>query len=861
MGEPTASNSCVSKKSGGKMAIRGDVLATGLLLAVTLLIGGAGVNYPMLQMILGLVAIGVAGYYALRPAPFTVELGRPALLLLGACFALPLLQLIPLPPILWHALPGRSGARELDALLGWTMWRPLTLDVEGTIRAILVLIPGAVAFIGFLRLSPPDRLKMLYLIPAFALLSGLLGIIQAASGGGFTPFASGHAGYPIGLFVNRNHQAVAMLGAMPVTAALAALRIRSGRAPGMTIAIALSALAIFAVVVLATTSRMGLVLLAPTLLAALAIMFVGQSLGRRTLPALLIVAALFITIWLAGGLARTFQRFAGLSDIRLDYWTDVKWALGHYGLAGTGIGTFVPVHKSAESLETVSTSLLNHAHNDYIELLLEGGIPAAILIAAFFCLLGAAIWRRQRDAAAGKTQLLAIAALVGIVDVLLFSLVDYPLRMPAISVAFALLVVVVLPDRESATALVKSSRRGAKVRQHPAILGASFAGLAAIAMVVVQAGVSNRLLIANAPDYAAQWAPWSTEARERQATAALLNDWDSGKAAIAAAAALRRSPINAPAIRTVGILAGLSGYDASSAKLLQMAAVLGWRDAITNLWALEGALNTGDATKAAQRAEALFRQNALVGQATGMLLRSPNAAPAVALLIQQLRQKPDWRRSFLRSADQLPADAVPRFQLLIMALNRTDAPATFDEAQPLMERLRESGQRGAQRALWRSLFRDSFVANGGFENTETTLGPELPKDWQIGTDDLSTLSIDHPGARGSATALRSVNSRIGVPLLAQYLLLDPGDYKLTFSARGTGGTVRWELRCDQSGQEQHGDFPLATDSQWRSMTAVLPVPNQNCASQRLSFQLLGDNQNATVWLDNVALSQRRLTRQ
>ena len=57
--------------------------------------------------------------------------------LMAAILILPLLQLVPLPPSVWQALPGRELPAQIDASLGLNIWRPLTLDIEGTVRAVL----------------------------------------------------------------------------------------------------------------------------------------------------------------------------------------------------------------------------------------------------------------------------------------------------------------------------------------------------------------------------------------------------------------------------------------------------------------------------------------------------------------------------------------------------------------------------------------------------------------------------------------------------------------------------------------------------------------------------------------------------
>lgn len=850
---------CVGEDLGELMT---DTLAfrvTGGLLALTLAIGGAGLTFPSLQVVLGLASLAAAAFYVARPAPTPVGLARPALLLLGALFALPLLQLIPLPPLIWTQLPGRENAAELDRLLGWTLWRPWSLDVEGTIRSLLVLIPSAVIFVGCVRLRMEDRVRLLWIVLGFALFGALLGIAQFASGGRLTPFVSAHVGYPVGLFVNRNHQAVFLLAAgIPLAAALGALRLAQGKARAATMLTALSAIAMFAITVIATTSRMAFLLLPLVLGVALTLLFLRQSIGRLVLPSMLALAAVTLLIAFNGGFGQTLARFSSFHDARFDYFADVQWALGHYGLAGTGIGTFVPVHKSAESLASITPSILNHAHNDFVELLLEGGMAAALLLLAFFGLVGVAVWRTVKASEGRRSRALSLAGATGIAVILLFSLVDYPLRMPAIGATFALQLALLLPSAPAA-APVASARSAAKPGERIR-RGVAFIALGCAAALMLQAGISSLLLNRDKPDLAAKWAPWSTEAKDRLATRALLVDRDPRAASGFARSALHLSPLDAPAIRTMGLLADRAGATERSFGLMRMAVGLGWRDPITNLWAIDTARRSNEADVAVQRAEALYRQHQYLPAATAALLQPPIASRATAMIVRDLSSNPDWRRGFLQSANQLPAEVIPAFVRLVMQLNRTSAPATLEEARPLMQRLSTSASATLQQPLWQSLHARALVANGGFGRTTTFRGPELPSDWDMSDEDISALSIDRPGVGGTGNALRLYGPRRDVPLIAQHMMLKPGTYTLAFQMRAEAGSpriARWRLRCLETGADVASTIPVQGDSRWRSQQTEFAVPKEYCATQRLAFELSAPKGAGAVWIDNVILTTRR----
>src|SRR6476469_2124436 len=532
-----------------------DFQITAGLLAMAMAVGGAGDTFPLLEMLLELCALATLGYFAVTRRSWTLNLEtRLALLLLGLMLLLPLLQLIPLPPAVWQRIPGRESAVRLDQLMGWSMWRPLSLDVEGTISSFLELLVPAAFFVGSIFLSLQERVRLLWIVIAFALLSALLGVAQLVSGGSLTPYPSSHTGYPVGLFVNRNHNAALLLMAIPLVGTLAAIQLVRGK-PRLPVTLATaSAFVVFSIVVLGTTSRGGLLLLPLALAAGLWLLIRRQSAGQVGLPALVTLGAAALVLILNGGVTRTLTRFSSLQDDRLNYWQDIGWALKHYGPAGTGYGTFVPVFQSAESLESVGPLYINHAHNDFLEVLLEGGLPAAFLLLAFLALIALALLRGSK-AKSAERPLINLGAVAGILLVMLFSLVDYPLRMPAVSGPFALLVVVLLPTRVSQQANGRDLAIVERTRPKVTVVVSRLAMLLlliAAAVVVIQAGVSASAVLSSHYREAARIAPWSTRAHEREATAELMRLDDT--AAVAGRQAIKLSPINAASIRTLCLL-------------------------------------------------------------------------------------------------------------------------------------------------------------------------------------------------------------------------------------------------------------------------------------------------------------------
>jgi O-antigen ligase len=129
-----------------------------------------------------------------------------------------------------------------------------------------------------------------------------------------------------------------------------------------------------------------------------------------------------------------------------DLGEDLRWPVAGVTLRaaqanlplGTGIGTFVPVYQAAAPRTLVFDRYVNHAHDDWLELWLEAGIPALALAVGFFMWLGSAGLRAWRATASNLDGHFARAGSIAIGLLMLHSFVDYPLRSAAIMTIFAL---------------------------------------------------------------------------------------------------------------------------------------------------------------------------------------------------------------------------------------------------------------------------------------------------------------------------------------------------------------------------------------------------------------------------------------
>src|ERR1700719_128847 len=88
------------------------------------------------------------------------------------------------------------------------------------------------------------------------------------------------------------------------------------------------------------------------------------------------------------------EEYTSVDESRWSLWKDTARLIGGHPLLGSGLGTFPVAFTRVQS--TFLGKFVNHAHNDYLELATDLGIPAAVL---FFGSTGALLVRVARKAA------------------------------------------------------------------------------------------------------------------------------------------------------------------------------------------------------------------------------------------------------------------------------------------------------------------------------------------------------------------------------------------------------------------------------------------------------------------------------
>ena len=384
----------------------------------------------------------------LRPA-------RQLLWLIIAALAVVALQLIPLPASLWPHLGGREQLAEGYRVLGLAVpYRPLSLAPYNALSTLLALLPAIAMFCAIVRLKAyrPHWLILALLAGAFGGI--LLGALQVSSPDPRTSpwylYRQSSFGFPAGFFANVNNMGMLLVICLPFLAALA-VSARGGSKQRYSVALVLSAAAALVLIVGIALSRSlaGFGLVAPVLFAsALIIVPIKSALRRRLVAA---AAALFIAAAGVLVVSPIGERTLGTStsvQSRMESMSTTARAALDFLPFGSGLGTFQGVYRLYEDPDRVNAVRMNHAHNDYLELLLELGLPGALLIAAFLAWWAVAAWRAWRYPDAGP---FARAASIATAALLAHSLVEFPLRTAALSACFAMGLALLVERRPRAT--------------------------------------------------------------------------------------------------------------------------------------------------------------------------------------------------------------------------------------------------------------------------------------------------------------------------------------------------------------------------------------------------------------------------
>jgi O-antigen ligase len=263
---------------------------------------------------------------------------------------------------------------------------------------------------------------------------------------------------PYGPFVSRNALATWLAMAVPIVVGYAVARDRSDRRPNVGLAARLEAMdstqmwlaaaaCLMTGAVFTVMSRAGIVAIAAGVVAFVAVARTRMRRGRTAVWAAGIVGALVVIALMFGNFGALAVRLQGSTDAgewgRPAIWRDTWRMTQDFWIAGVGAGAFEKGMLLYQQGSRVF--FFNQAHDEYLQILAEGGlmlaVPAAIAVVSGAALIAS---RMRSD----RTPIFWVraGAIAAIVAVAVQNIFDTGLRTPANGVLFAVIAAIAVHE-------------------------------------------------------------------------------------------------------------------------------------------------------------------------------------------------------------------------------------------------------------------------------------------------------------------------------------------------------------------------------------------------------------------------------
>lgn len=399
-----------------------------------------------------LIFLAALIYYSGRLRGQGVCLKVPGISPLLLLLAWIVVQLIPLPPALLKLLS--PGAYRIYADTVWLVapqkWLPISIHLEATFDEFLrqAAVTTAYLLTIYMMTNRNRQYRLISLLLALVAVIGLEAVIQKYLSPEyiywFRQVSITPGSFSMGPWVNRNHFAGYMEMLLPMSVGLFILyrpRIRYTMSlrerivemvavPSAYLHLLLLAVAIIGMVaVFLSLSRGGIASLALSLLFLGALLYWKHP-EKRQKPVLIWIVLLVIlgVTWfgwqpIISRFDSTFTVEGEITNDRFKVWQDSLAIIRDFSITGSGFGTFIDVFKAYRTVP--GNRLYDHAHNDYIELLSDGGLVGFGLVAWFVIGIVSVVVRclnKRRDPWAIH---LGSAALAGMCAILAHSMVDF----------------------------------------------------------------------------------------------------------------------------------------------------------------------------------------------------------------------------------------------------------------------------------------------------------------------------------------------------------------------------------------------------------------------------------------------------
>ena len=366
---------------------------------------------------------------------------------------IPVIYLIPLSEQWWLNLPGRGLQTEIVTWIESTSelvaYKALSLYPLHTLSAFLLGLSAIAVFLSASSSSKRELIILALVLLGSATLQGVIAFAQYITSDPFFYFGLSRTEV-LGTYLNTNHLTALMEMVEPLALALmvhAIIESNKSALPRVLVIFTHASISLLLTfIAFTTTSRMGTFLLILSIFLSFWAVTTPEMRKQVAVPIFLLRLALLIAILVSQysvittitGTVAEMEPSVVLGDLRWGIFQASWEGIQALFPFGSGPGAFpqtIQVYLPADN-PAFQNHFMNHAHNDYLELIYETGVLGVILLVYFFYLY-LRQWLLLRRSPVTKVKSLQSASGIGMLIILIFSLTDFNLHTPANLIVFA----------------------------------------------------------------------------------------------------------------------------------------------------------------------------------------------------------------------------------------------------------------------------------------------------------------------------------------------------------------------------------------------------------------------------------------
>jgi len=336
----------------------------------------------------------------------------------------------------------------------------LSLALEYVAYALLCFLAGQTLIRGI------QARKLAFIFSLYGAALAAFALIQGISSNGKLYWIRQPrlGGWIYGPYVNHNHYAGLMEMLVPIPLVLSLTRLASTKTRNA----AAVAAAVMVGTIFISGSRGGMLAIVAELV-ILAALLVKQKRGLRTAVGLGLFLAIVVGLltWIGGG--ELSRRIATVGPSGFELSSDMRSYINRDGLRmflkkpvlGWGLGAFPVVYPQFRTFYT--NFFVNEAHNDYLQLLVEMGLLGFATMIWFVVTVYTRAVKKMGDWTGDISGAVALASALGLSGILVHSMVDFNLQVPANAALFYVLCTIAASEP-----FAQPARKRRAVRTNPA---------------------------------------------------------------------------------------------------------------------------------------------------------------------------------------------------------------------------------------------------------------------------------------------------------------------------------------------------------------------------------------------------------